>query len=219
LSNSGETLEITSEQNSWSTGPSTRSTNSVRRGPPEKRASTSSAPSGRAFSTTSASLSSLAVCRSPCFETLKKQRAPWTPCFIQRTNYTAEYVGYKEAAYALSPAEPIFANVRCNRPLTHCKPRLFDTYAFEGTRNPGEKKKLFKCPLRSGFAINKRAETIGLGPLINPPTSIRIRSRRYFQPSLCISSKSASKISSRCTLRKGRPLAKITPSSLPPATP
>src|SRR5215211_9030639 len=41
----------------------------------------------------------------------------------------------------------------------------------------------------------------------------------YFRPSLSISSKRASKISSRCTFLRGWPLAKITPSSLPPATP
>ena len=41
----------------------------------------------------------------------------------------------------------------------------------------------------------------------------------YLRPSFSISSKRAPKISSRCTLRSGWPLAKITPSSLPPATP
>src|SRR5215211_2662346 len=43
--------------------------------------------------------------------------------------------------------------------------------------------------------------------------------RRYFRPPFSISSKRASKISSRCTFLRGWPLAKITPSSLPPATP
>src|SRR5215210_5047849 len=99
-SSKGETLATTEEVNSWSTGPPSRSTSSVRRGPPEKRASTSSAPSGSALSTTSASLSNLAVFVAPRFETLKKQRILRTPCSIQLSYYIVEYLGYKAALAA-----------------------------------------------------------------------------------------------------------------------
>src|SRR5215203_2369065 len=128
-SNIGETLEITSEQNSWSTGPSSRSTNNVRSGPPEKRASTSSAPSGRAFSTTSASLSSLAVCRSPGFETLKKQRVLRTPCSIPQVDYIPESVGYKAAAYVLPIGSMFVANAVGY--LTHMHSREQDSWREE----------------------------------------------------------------------------------------
>ncbi len=56
----------------------------------------SSAPSGSALSTTSVSLSNLAVLVTPRFETLKKQRVSRDPLLqYSRKNYTAEYVGYK----------------------------------------------------------------------------------------------------------------------------
>ncbi len=60
----------------------------------------SSAPSGSALSTTSVSLSNLAVLVTPRFETLKKQRVSRDPLLqYSERNYTSEYVGYK----AVSP--------------------------------------------------------------------------------------------------------------------
>jgi hypothetical protein len=55
------TTETTREQNSWSTGPSSRSRSKMSNGPPENFASTSSVPSGSTPSITSASRSNVAV--------------------------------------------------------------------------------------------------------------------------------------------------------------
>src|SRR5215218_945227 len=111
-SSAGETAETTREQNSWSTGPSSRSTSNVSRGPAENCASTSSLPSGSEPSTTCANLSSLAVSHSPSFDVKKSNGSEDPLLSSSKPDYIAEYVGYKARRSAAIRATPQ-RRVRC----------------------------------------------------------------------------------------------------------
>src|SRR5829696_6843231 len=97
---------MTREQNSWSTGASSRSTSNVSRGPAENCASTSSLPSGSEPSTTCANLSSLAVSLSPSFDVKKSNGSEDPLLSSSEPDYIAEYVGYKARRPAAIRATP-----------------------------------------------------------------------------------------------------------------